>query len=276
MATSKASGKSTRKRVSQSKVVNRFAGKFYLRRGAVKDNSEEMTTPASDEVEPNEHQLTKSGKYKLVLAKRMARRAPSRDQEDDLRQDEAEISRRQSDERYGSDVKEEIVAPRVPDNMFDVKVGVSGISGCGVFALRQFSAGEFIMSFLTGAGPVVTHSVTKGALEAHFVQIGEDAYILPTAPSLYLNHSCRPNTGVRNNTEIIALQDIRVGEELTFDYSTTMDEEDWEMECACQNEECRKRIRDFRLLDPETQNFYIERGVVGDFCLRVSGVKAEA
>lgn len=145
----------------------------------------------------------------------------------------------------------------------------SPISGTGVFAARRLSPGEFVLSFAQGSPEVVPYSVTirTPEQEGNYVQVGSDAYILPAPPSLYLNHSCEPNVGVRDQTEIITLARIEAGAELTFDYSTSMAEDGWEIDCACGTPACRGRVRDFKHLPYKRQLYYIERGVVADFCL---------
>lgn len=86
-------------------------------------------------------------------------------------------------------------------------------------------------------------------------------------PALYVNHSCDPNAGVRDCTELVALKPVEAGSEVTFDYSTSMAEDGWEMDCACGSAICRGRVRDFKHLPPVRRDFYIARGVVGPFCV---------
>ena len=87
----------------------------------------------------------------------------------------------------------------------------------------------------------------------------------------YVNHSCAPNTAVhksRNQLFLIAARRITRGEELVFDYSTTIGDDDvWTMRCACRDRECRKRIARFGSLAPELQRRYRERGLVPKFIL---------
>ena len=69
----------------------------------------------------------------------------------------------------------------------------------------------------------------------HSVQVGRSAHVsgpaeLPPEMAVaeygwrFLNHSCEPNAFLRGLT-LIALDDIREGAEITFDYNTT----EWEM-----------------------------------------------
>ena len=71
-ANSKATGKTTGKRMSQSEVMNHFAEKFELKRAQVKEFFEELTELASKEVKKN-GEFILPGFGKIVLAKRKAR-----------------------------------------------------------------------------------------------------------------------------------------------------------------------------------------------------------
>ena len=67
----------------------------------------------------------------------------------------------------------------------------------------------------------------------------------------FMNHGCEPNVRIDVNTrQMIAIRDIALGEELTFNYNTT----EWHMaspfECGCGAENCTGRIRGFRYLRP--------------------------
>lgn len=150
--------------------------------------------------------------------------------------------------------------------MKNVYLAKSNIAGTGVFAGRRYRRGETIMSFMEGKPEVVPYSATVRD-PANFVQIGINSYIYPCPPSLYLNHSCNPNAGLQDATEIIALTEIKCGTELTFDYSTCMADDPWEMNCVCGEASCRGRIREFKHLPIDTQLYYMELGVVPDFCI---------
>lgn len=159
--------------------------------------------------------------------------------------------------------------PPASARVSNVYIGRSPIAGRGVFAARRLRAGELILSFAAGGPAVVpcaaTHVAPQGG--GHYLQVGEDRYILPRPPALYVNHSCDPNAGVRDCTELVALTAIESGAEVTFDYSTSMAEDGWEMDCTCRAAACRGRVRDFKHLPPERRAFYMERGVVGAFCV---------
>lgn len=148
----------------------------------------------------------------------------------------------------------------------DVRVGPSN-TGTGLFAARTFAAGERIL-LLHGLrfereDPI--HLTDKGA---NLLQTGRRTYILLEPPGVYANHSCDPNAGIAGNRALVALRDIPAGEEIRFDYSTTMDEDFWTMECRCGAATCRGVVGDFKTLPPEVQARYLERGVVQGFIAR--------
>lgn len=64
-----------------------------------------------------------------------------------------------------------------------------------------------------------------------------------------INHSCEPNCGMRNATTIVAMRDIAIGEELTFDYAMSDASSYDEFDCNCGTSLCRGRVRadDWRL-----------------------------
>lgn len=145
----------------------------------------------------------------------------------------------------------------------NIIVSICELGFC-IIAKRPISKGERIFSF---AGPIIDFLETKrrGEQECMPVQTGDNLYIDTEAPWKYINHSCEPNAGIRNNSDLIALEDIPLHAEIRFDYSTTMDENSFTMECKCGKPSCRKVVTDFRLLPRDIQERYFELGIVMDF-----------
>ena len=148
----------------------------------------------------------------------------------------------------------------------DIYVGPCDL-GSGVFAARGFEAGETILR-LEGAVISLADALAKGDTAANVVQIGETDYIDVVAPAVFLNHACEPNAGIADDLVLIALRTIQTGEEIRFDYSTTMLEEMWTMKCYCGSPNCRGVIRDFTELPRDTQDEYLRLGVVQSFIRR--------
>lgn len=145
----------------------------------------------------------------------------------------------------------------------NIYVSICELGFC-INAKKNIKKGEYIFSF---TGPVIDFSETRrrGEQECMPVQFGDNKYIDTEAPGKYINHSCEPNAGIINDVDLIALEDIQVHTEIRFDYSTTMDEDSYTMDCECGKPSCRKVIGDFRLLPPEVQGRYLGMGIVMDF-----------
>jgi len=139
--------------------------------------------------------------------------------------------------------------------------------GRGVFATRPIGRGETILVYrgrrFDRDDPI--HHTPEASL---LLQTGARTYILPVSPAVYVNHSCAPNAGLVGNRRLVALADILPGEQITFDYSTTMDDGLWSLECRCGARECRGLIEDFRHLPRRVQERYLDQGIVQGFIAR--------
>ncbi len=139
--------------------------------------------------------------------------------------------------------------------------------GKAVYANKKFEKGEEIIEF---KGELIEYDNLPKKVD-HYIQIGKTLNMGPSGDfDDFINHSCNPNCGlIVNDTKVtlIAITQIRKDEEISFDYSTTMDEDDWEMDCLCEDKECRKRIRDFKYLPKEVQDKYIKLGIVPKFII---------
>tara|TARA_B110000285_G_C15074312_1_gene589826 strand:+ start:538 stop:1113 length:576 start_codon:yes stop_codon:yes gene_type:complete len=84
---------------------------------------------------------------------------------------------------------------------------------------------------------------------------GDDCYLFPNwygiesgvwveveHPFVKINHGCTPNVGISDTRTFVALRDIEADEELAYDYSTSDDEIDWKMDCACECSNCSGEI----------------------------------
>jgi len=139
-----------------------------------------------------------------------------------------------------------------------------GTHGRGVFADAPIPAGTWIIRF---TGPLL-----------HYADTTPQTYALQVAPDLYIgesggaddifNHSCEPNAGLRIEgiqADLYAIRDIATGEEICFDYSTTLDEDDFTMPCLCGAPSCRKVIRDGKYLPEDTWQRYLRLGILPQY-----------
>ena len=138
--------------------------------------------------------------------------------------------------------------------------------GKGLFALTNICEGT-ILCRVSGKELEMDFAATLALQnkESHALQIDFDRYILCDPPFLYSNHSCNPNCAVNTKLEMFALRDIMEGEELTWDYSTSMLERHWTIKCSCNEPECRKIIADFDLLPQTLQAKYLQMNIVLPF-----------
>ena len=143
--------------------------------------------------------------------------------------------------------------------------------GRSVFAQRGFGAGSFVIEF---GGDRFSRDEYISRVDPgnnHFLQIGRNLFLGPTETAdNFINHSCDPNCGLRveaGRAYLFAIRPIAAGDEITFDYSTSMDEDFWEMRCQCGSTVCRGRIRDFRHLPAEVRDRYLSMGAVPEFVL---------
>jgi len=123
-------------------------------------------------------------------------------------------------------------------NRNKTEIKSSSISGKGTFATEKITFGEYITT-LTGE-PVHSDPDISGDDP---LQVDDALFLILNHPSKTINHACNPNAGLRNKSDLYALREIKIGEEITYDYSTTSGTNDkWTMQCGCHSETCRKTI----------------------------------
>lgn len=143
--------------------------------------------------------------------------------------------------------------------------------GTGLAATKWYKMGDRL---LFCGGPIIHGSDwPEDADPDYAIQVAPDTYLDPRQldPIFLVNHSCHPNAGmvIKNGVAALdAIRHIKPDEEITWDYSTTMDDADWQMVCHCGQPDCRGVIRDFRTLPHDVKNKYKLLGVLPDFLLR--------
>lgn len=130
----------------------------------------------------------------------------------------------------------------------------------GLFTTIAFIKNEVLFKF-------DGNNVSQDIATEKSLQIGTDLFVdITNHYSSFTNHNCNPNCYVKiavNTAFLVALQDIDVGEELTFDYSLTSTEDidSWSMDCNCSPFKCRKTISGFKTLPQEKQTQLIISGM---------------
>lgn len=121
----------------------------------------------------------------------------------------------------------------------------AGEKGMGSFVIASISAGETVVGF---GGSVVTREVLNGVSEDRqhrSIQIADELFLTPNdqrEAGDMINHSCDPNLGLLGSIVLVAMRDIEVGEELTFDYATCDDSDYDEFDCLCGTAFCRGKV----------------------------------
>ncbi len=90
------------------------------------------------------------------------------------------------------------------------------------------------------------------------LQIGDRQHIMLDPEFLqYINHSCSPNVFFdTKKMAVMSLQDIEIGEELTFFYPSTEWSMDRGFDCICESENCLKIIQGAACLPPSVLTKY--------------------
>jgi hypothetical protein len=114
----------------------------------------------------------------------------------------------------------------------------------GVFASVNIARGDLIAVW---GGEIVTGEVVSCYSPDQLrltLQVEEDLFLVSSheGPSDWVNHSCAPNSGLRGQTALVALRDIRVGEEICFDYAMSDGSPYDEFSCQCGASNCRGRV----------------------------------
>jgi uncharacterized protein len=148
-----------------------------------------------------------------------------------------------------------------------VAVAASSIGGQGVFANMPIAKGDVIHQ-MGGAEVNLATCIVRIATRQLRIDdplpVGRFNYIVLDTFSNRFNHSCAPNALLRKTTELFAIRDIAAGEEITFDYSTTLRRmfysRLWRMPCNCGAPRCRHFISDVTTIPRDRLRHYIQVG----------------
>jgi hypothetical protein len=144
--------------------------------------------------------------------------------------------------------------------------------GKAVFAARGFTQGTVLMEFTGRRLPAERLPSRMEGSSDRFVQVTADQYMGPSGGiDDLVNHSCAPNAGLRfgdRGVFLVAIRDIAAGEEIAWDYSTTLRGSDWHMICQCRTPECRRVIGNFDALSPDRQAWFHAQDLVAPYLRR--------
>lgn len=142
-------------------------------------------------------------------------------------------------------------------------------NGFGTVATKDFLEGDKILKFNGKVLPIKEAEELPDPEKSNTIRLSKITYLSPRGDCIFVNHSCRPNSRIwkhKGELYLSALQDIKSGEEITFDYSTVLADDDfWTMNCNCGERNCRKIIKQFRLLPKALKIKYRRQKVVPDY-----------
>lgn len=122
-----------------------------------------------------------------------------------------------------------------------LEIRPAGTKGRGVFAGEPIAAGRRIVTL--GGRLLTTAELTDDLLA---LQVGDDLWLCSDGSLVddMINHSCDPNAGFLDGEPVLsAVRDIAAGEEISWDYSTSIAEPGWTLECRCGSARCREVVR---------------------------------
>ena len=139
------------------------------------------------------------------------------------------------------------------------------ISGSGSFAIEKIKKREIV--FIKGGYILTRETMLIEKLGYNYWPLSDDLFLAPKKTSTReevqkilscINHSCNPNCGIRGEITGVAMRDIEINEEITFDYAMLDDEDDtdYNLICTCGEENCRGKITGKDWLRPDLQKKY--------------------
>lgn len=135
--------------------------------------------------------------------------------------------------------------------------------GYGLFAKELILSGEIVSI----SGGIIITKLQFDELKSqgldYAYQISDNFLICPLNPEdpsddWRMNHCCEPNCGVSGNIMFLAIRDIQIDEELTYDYCTTESDPDYSINLSCSQPTCRKKLSGNDWKDPKLQEKYKE------------------
>ncbi|HEV3245237.1 MAG TPA: SET domain-containing protein [Candidatus Paceibacterota bacterium] len=134
-------------------------------------------------------------------------------------------------------------------------IGKSNIKGRGIILAKDIKKREVIFVF---KGREIEYTRGEWRRGRDWLQVGYVKWVAPSpgSPGAYLNHSCDPTAGVRGKNTIIAIRDLKKGEEVTIDYALSETYPLWHMRCQCGAKNCRKVIKPYQDLSDQRKAKY--------------------
>lgn len=137
--------------------------------------------------------------------------------------------------------------------------------GMGVYSIEKIPKNENIAVF---GGYVMTRKEEEEASSDVYdnaIQIDENLVIGAKSQdgiedASMFNHSCDANAGIKGQIILVAMRDIEIGEQITFDFGTVLfhpeEAKPYKFKCLCESKACRGIITDEDWKNKELQKKY--------------------
>jgi SET domain-containing protein len=137
--------------------------------------------------------------------------------------------------------------------------------GKGVFAKRGIKKNELLAVFGGYIKKLSEEKKLPKEIQDEGVQINENFSLgiikkVQFEEASFFNHSCDPNAGFKGQIFLVAMKNIKKGEQICFDYAMVLSKSKnakfYKLRCLCGSKNCRKYITDNDWKKPELQKKY--------------------
>lgn len=135
----------------------------------------------------------------------------------------------------------------------------------GTFAQEDIKKGDLLLVLSGYVMKLSEEEKLPGTLSDNGIQVTEDFSLCVSKKEElgginFFNHSCDPNVGIKGQIFLVAMKDIKKGEEATFDYAMTLSRsknaKPYRLKCLCGKKNCRGVITDDDWKDKKLQKKY--------------------
>lgn len=123
----------------------------------------------------------------------------------------------------------------------------------GTFAKENIKKGDLLLVLSGYVMKLSEEEKLPGSLSDNGIQVtGNLSLCVSKKEELgginFFNHSCDPNVGIKGQIFLVAMRNIKKGEETTFDYAMTLcrskNAKPYSLNCLCGKENCRGIVTD--------------------------------
>lgn len=136
------------------------------------------------------------------------------------------------------------------------QIGKSKIQGKGIILTRDVKKDKTIFVF---RGKEILYTGGAWHHNPNRLQVGYVRWIEPAldAAGSFLNHSCSPTAGIHGKNKIVAIRNLKKGEEVTIDYALSETYPLWHMRCRCKSPNCRQFVKPYQDLSEQRKRKFV-------------------